>query len=631
MKTEYPLLSQPFAQNLAAKSTRAFAKPNQGAQVLHFSGHEVQKAGKNGLWITVERVPARVGGLGEVSKTIPEALNKHLGKDVRVLVPMLKPMKDEGGFVDTGIVKKLKDANGREETFKLFEKYEEASKTWVYAIDNPKFNQHANLYFSKDSPVVGYGEDAMFRAIMLFNRAAAAFTPEIGERFGSPVDFVMVHDWLTSPFLSQLPEDFQPSKIFMLHNTYNEPRPVGVARQNRLKLPEYTRKTYSPLLIGHREADVIIANGNYARTIALTDYARTSDYAAALRGKIRKNRVVDMHHGLAADFNPQSCPALKDHGFTELRDPAEPGEISRFKQQNKAALQKLLGLNVDSEAVIFTWAARFEPYQKGFYMLMYEMEDFLRRHPKVQLVVAGENKSDPQVNAFVENMNKIPEFKGRLYLPNQFVSREAVIRMNAGSDFTVLPSLYEPYGLTQLEAKMLGSIPVVHGVDGLRSTVSDPLLNGIDVAGDKTGPTEKVWEYGQTGILMQPLSVMKYFKALDWLKAVLNTQMLRGKPQTPAEKSAKTKARHKHQKTLDEAQAKFKDAIERALVLAQSPEKKLQTIQNGMRYVKEAHPWPTIVARYDQAIDMAMAVRDERLKTQKKQARFSGQSWTRLA
>ena len=58
--------------------------------------------GWRGLWITIERDPAKAGGLGEVSKTIPAELNAVLGADVRVIVPGLRPILAEGGWEDTG-------------------------------------------------------------------------------------------------------------------------------------------------------------------------------------------------------------------------------------------------------------------------------------------------------------------------------------------------------------------------------------------------------------------------------------------------------------------------------------------------------------------------------------------------
>lgn len=695
--------------------TKAVQRPN----VVRFSGGAMRQAGQNGWWVTAERIPCKVGGLGEVSKTIPEAIARYSDKDIRVMVPYMLPMAAEDQklsgktweypqkngktltlpmtFQPVGLTRQLVGLNGQLETFELLQKFEpvldaqgqmvpqdrdpdQPKGNWVYAIKNDKlFGRFHNLYIwnLKPEQATGIGEDAMFKVMMLFNRAVAEFmpaldqsSPEKGNRqlkkFNGDASFVIAHDWHTGPLLNELPEDYQVGKLFMLHNTYDEPRRQSTIDALGLKIPAYLarrhtrtgeilqsphprtgelrpslKSLWSPLRIGIQSADRVVANYNYMRTNLLTDIAKRSPFLPALWNKQSSGRIADMHHGLSDDFSPFQSPSLRHDGFTELAPANTPAErqqaLKQFKAQNRQALQQKLNLRRDPDAVIFNWVARFEPNQKGFYLLMDEAEDFLRAHPHAQLVMVGSSGGNPLIDQWIEEMTQKvesdPVLRGRLHLPNQFVDRNTVIQVNAGSDFTILPSLYEPYGLTQLECIMLGSIPVVHGVDGLRSTVSDPERNGQDfIQNDRRMPArpEKVWEYGQTGILMRPVDVPAYQKAnarlSKLLKAIPNPPLLSEVVhalQKPAQyvpdrvQAVIDALSDADRLAITQAQHNFREALERALSLGQDDRNAFAVRDNGMRFVQEQHRWEPIVQRYEAAI--ADAVQDSQARAQAKE------------
>ncbi|WP_373531049.1 glycosyltransferase [Vampirovibrio sp.] len=212
-----------------------------------------------------------------------------------------------------------------------------------------------------------------------------------------------------------------------------------------------------------------------------------------------------------------------------------PAQMQTFKAANKAALQKKLGLKQDPDATIIAWAARLDPRQKNVYLFMKSVEEILENDPegKVQFVVVGDT-SDPQIIEWINGINKkynTDKGENRVYIPNVFANQDEVKQINAGADFTALPSLYEPYGLTQLEAMKMGSLPIVHGVDGLRSTVSDPEMNEKLKALTPPDEWEAVWEKDQNGILMEPVDIdeckayiddRQDFEALQALKSKLD-------------------------------------------------------------------------------------------------------------
>jgi glycogen synthase len=554
-----------------------------------------------GLWITVERDPAKAGGLGEVSKTIPAHLNGELGIDVRVIVPGLRPILGEGGWTDSGLKIELPLRWGGEPSravFNVLQRHEASTLTWVYAIANDRyFGRFPHLYFRGNfEPTLG--NDPVFQTVLLFNRAAAALAPLLDPgsngprglaRFDAPCDFVMVHDWLTGVFLGLLPREYAVGRIFMLHNTYDEQRLVNYS-QDALGLPHpplpNTYGKFSPLESAVHHAHVVIANQNYVRSLFQRDVFDLLE--KNLGEKLGRGRLYDMHHGISEDYDSARATALKQDGFVTLKKrPSLREGLIHFKRANKLALQRMIGLREDPDAVIFTWVGRFDPLQKGFYLVMDEARLFLSRHPRAQWILAGANSNDdPTVRDFLESVANDGTFAGRLYAKDHFVRRAQVIQICAGSDFFLMPSLYEPFGLAQLEAMSLGCIPVVHGVDGLRSTVSDPFIDSIEHG---TAPPERVAEYGQVGVKIEWLNVPLYRQAIG--------RRVNGEPLNQQEKWV-----------LIDSERKLRLALTRAIRLLNDPPRLLKIIENGRRFVADEHNWASIIRRYKQPIEHAVTL-----------------------
>ncbi len=602
-----------------AKKTAA-KKPAPSNAVPRERSGQSPHAGKRGLWITVERDPAKAGGLGEVSKTIPRNLNRNLDADVRVLMPALKPLLEEGGWEDSGETADLAikwPGEPAKATFRLLQKYDETNNTWIYAISNERyFGRFPNLYF-RGNEEKSLGSDPLFNVVMLFNRAAAAFAPRLNRgsntsrklhTFDGDCDFVMAHDWLTGAFLGLLPPYWQVGKIFMLHNTYDEQRDVKVAQAalgSKKPVIPNVWGNYSPLETGVWEAHVVIANQNYVRSLFQRD---SFDLLLKnLSEKMGRGLLYDMHHGVSSTYNPESQPALQSEGFAtfdpppahraafdgvafedENDHPESPRReaLLEYKTANKAALQKLMGLDEDPEAIIYSWVGRFDPLQKGFYLVMEEARTFLKQQPKVQWIIAGANSNnDPAVREFIDSASQDPELIGRLYVKDNFVNRDKVIRICAGSDFFLMPSLYEPFGLAQLEAMKLGCIPIVHGVDGLRSTVSDPEIDRLDL---DSAPRERVADYGQVGVKIEFMNVPLYHAAIS--------SQFSGGNLSQQERWA-----------LTDSQRKLRMALGRSLRLYANTERRLNVIEAGMRFVNDEHSWPNIIRRYELPIRHAVA------------------------
>lgn len=616
--------SKPFNPVRFGKAQRPEGIDALPVPPLQAGGKTLPHTAQNGVWVTTERLPAKVGGLGEVSKTIPEAIARLMPmKDLRIIVPYLTPHaeadakaeKEKTGdkFQPSGVTLKLACHDGKVRNFDVLQKFERAPLldgtrsdkigNMVYAIRNDELfrakvtvngvEQDAGLQKYTYNPKAGE-----YEKVMMFNRAAARLIPLLNgnntvfktsdlKRFDKNdknIDFVMAHDWLAGPVLHELPDDPKTRKIFMLHNKYDKIQIPKVSKQTGLYTPDTlyeNEQLYSPLQVGIESADAVIGEHNFVKTLLTTPVGAGLQFVDALKEKYELTQhdpahpaLYDMHHGLSADFTPlkngappalsqnkqkwldnslkgienklkaqnktaqdiedaktkfrESAKNIQDFQFQPLKSTSLE-DIKAFKAANKEALQKKLGLTVNPDATIIGWAARLEPRQKGFFLVQYCMEKLLTedKDKKLQFVIYGDT-SDKAMQQWIKKM--LRDHPGQIYMPNQFGGQDDIKHLSAGGDFTILPSIYEPYGLTQLEAMKMSSIPIVHGVDGLRSSIADnkeglKAALGVDLddpqqveAMKQSGVWEKVWSWQpdqQNGFLMAPLNLQAYQNYID--------------------------------------------------------------------------------------------------------------------
>lgn len=141
-----------------------------------------------------------------------------------------------------------------------------------------------------------------------------------------------------------------------------------------------------------------------------------------------------------------------------------------MKRRNKLALQHALGLEENADAPLFFWPSRLDPVQKGPQLLTDITFRFLDKYAKdgAQIAVIANG-------AYQKCFRDIQSFHGiykRLAI-HDFDGRLSQLGF-AASDFTLMPSLFEPCGLPQMQAPIYGSLAVAHNTGGLHDTV-EPL------------------------------------------------------------------------------------------------------------------------------------------------------------
>ena len=200
-------------------------------------------------------------------------------------------------------------------------------------------------------------------------------------------------------------------------------------------------------------ADAITTvSSTYAEEIKMPFYGEGLD--GLLRA--RANDLRGIVNGIDYDeYNP-ATDALIAQRYTAKN-------FRKEKVKNKTALQKQLGLDVDPKAMMIGLVSRLTD-QKGLDLIAYMMEELCQ--DSIQLVVLG--TGDPKY----ENMFRHFAWKyDKKVSANIYYSNELSHRIYASCDAFLMPSLFEPCGLSQLMSLRYGTVPIVRETGGLKDTV----------------------------------------------------------------------------------------------------------------------------------------------------------------
>jgi len=184
----------------------------------------------------------------------------------------------------------------------------------------------------------------------------------------------------------------------------------------------------------------------------------------SIRGEIRNKFNAGCAAGILNAPDPSDDPATDD----KIPFKYGPANHREMKRQNKLALQHALGLDEDADRALFFWPSRLDPVQKGPQLLTDITYKFLEKHPDAQIAVIA---NGPYQQPFWD-IREFHGIEGRLGVRN-FDGRLSQLGF-AASDFTLMPSLFEPCGLPQMQAPIYGSLAVAHNTGGLHDTV-EPL------------------------------------------------------------------------------------------------------------------------------------------------------------
>ncbi len=187
---------------------------------------------------------------------------------------------------------------------------------------------------------------------------------------------------------------------------------------------------------------------------------QTAQFGCGLEGLLhqRQSDLLGILNGIDPEWHPATDPLIA-HAY----------DLSKLasKALNKEALQRHLGLRAEPQSLLVGMVTRLT-HQKGIDLVLECLESMMQ-HP-VQVAILGSGDSPTE--------NRLREFSirhpGRISVTLAF-SEPLSHQIIAGSDLLLMPSRFEPCGLTQLYAMAYGTVPLVHRTGGLADTVRDEL------------------------------------------------------------------------------------------------------------------------------------------------------------
>ncbi len=170
--------------------------------------------------------------------------------------------------------------------------------------------------------------------------------------------------------------------------------------------------------------------------------------------------------------DPRIDPFIDVHYWIEEDEKAGIKGLEEGKRLNKQGFQRRMGLREDADVPIFFWPSRLADPQKGAWLLKYQTPYLLEKF-NLQIAMVADGSLD-LINNFQEYQRRFP---GRVaYHP----FHEPTSRLGlAGSDFILMPSMYEPCGIPQLESPRYGTLAVARQTGGLADSIEQVSDSGL--------------------------------------------------------------------------------------------------------------------------------------------------------
>jgi ADP-glucose type glycogen/starch synthase len=407
------------------------------------------------LFVSSEVAPfAKTGGLADVAGALPKALRK-LGHDVRIVMPAYRGILSRFSFVRTSISVQV-PVGGFFEHADIWQG--EMAGLPVYLVDHPEYFDRDGLYGTAAGDFADNAERFAF-----FCRAAL----ELCKGLDFAPDVIHGNDWqcgLLPVFLRSIyrtdPFFAATGTLFTIHNLGYQGHFTPIllklfglpAELNRIDALEFYG-TISLLKGGVVFSNVVTTvSDTYCREIQIPEYGH--GFAGILRAQ--HNRLFGVLNGLDPDdWDPHHLPA---HPFS-------PQNLAG-KAACKRALQQELGLKVEAEIPLIVMVSRLDR-QKGFELIEDAWDAMMALPVQFALLGSGNRELEERFAA------RARIHAGHFALTTGF-NEDLSRRFYAGGDLFLMPSLYEPCGLSQLIALRYGTLPVVRSTGGLADTIVDP-------------------------------------------------------------------------------------------------------------------------------------------------------------
>ncbi|MES2920455.1 MAG: glycogen/starch synthase [Verrucomicrobiota bacterium] len=440
---------------------------------------------------TAQCVAARAGCLADVSAALISAL-VALGADVHVALPNYR---------------RLFNSN-------IFHLHEGELKKYHEVLPDARIHlAQDRIFYYQDQIYSGHHDEAM--------RIALAFQREVINHIIPVVNPDLIHcnNWMTG-LIPAMARRRGIKSLFTVHDIYARNIPLRTVEESGIDAAEFWLNLYFTGMpsSGYEQARAdlsvdLLATGifsaHFINTVSprflweiLEGYHPMVPNSA--RNEVRNKYAAGCASGILnapdASYNPSTDRALaQTYG---------PTDAAGAKADNKIELQRRLGLTVDPAAPVFFWPSRLDPHQKGPQLLTDILHQTLTDYDTsgLQVVVVADGPHQACFNRIVDEFDLHQRVAVAPF--DEELSRLAY----AGSDFMLMPSLFEPCGLPQMVAPIYGTLAVARATGGIYDTV-----RALDVDAS-TGNGFPFDDYDSGGLRWAIDRAMEFFALPAWVR-----------------------------------------------------------------------------------------------------------------
>jgi len=406
-------------------------------------------------FLTAEVYPfSKVGGLADVAGSLPIFL-KNKGIQIIILSPFYSRFKRE---IEINPVEKIK--------YKINFNLRDYEIEWLKII-----HKDVEFYLLKYEDF--YGRDYIYvppsgeDELQYLRFAFFSFCSlDLFKKINFKPDILHINDWHTSFIPIYLKEIFKDDEFYKntkvllsIHNLSYQ----GIYEKEILKEINLKEEIFDKLShfnkINFLKGGIIFSD--YINTVS-PSYAKeilTPEFGCGLEEvlKSKREKILGILNGIDyEEFNPEKDKEIYENFNLE--------NFKEGKRKNKIELKKNLGFE-NKERLLIGMVSRLT-YQKGIDFLIEVMDEFLKRELDFVLLATGEKKYEDALNnlerKYKDKFKFIPKFDQKL-----------AKKIYAGSDVFLIPSRFEPCGLTQMISMRYGTIPFGYKTGGLKDTIKD--------------------------------------------------------------------------------------------------------------------------------------------------------------
>ena len=410
------------------------------------------------LFLSPEAVPfAKTGGLADVAGGLPGAL-KHLGVDIRTVMPLYDMVRKSNTRLKL-LIDNLKIPLGRETLTARVWEARGVGKVPAYFLEQDDLFNRPNLYGDNR----GDYDDNLER-FSFYSHGVL----RIAEKLAFSPDLIHCNDWqsglvpalLAGPY-SRSPVVGTSKTIFTIHNLGYQ----GIFPAEKLWITGLPRDPFFQMEGLEFWGNISLLKAGIVYSDAITTvsptYARqiqTHEYGMGMEG-ILQHRKSSLHGILnGVDYKVWN-PGMDSH----LETPYSPRKIAGKSGCKTSLLKEMKLYQSLKDKPLLGMISRLDS-QKGLDLLVKVLDDILALD--VGLVILGAGNATIQRALRKASKNN----PGRIAIAFGF-DEQLAHHIMAGADMFLIPSRYEPCGLTQMYALKYGTIPIVRATGGLEDTI----------------------------------------------------------------------------------------------------------------------------------------------------------------